>query len=102
MKIDSSHFGGMAVPTVASGVNKIVLVLHLVGLLRPAAAVNVRTGLHLVALDLVQQGREDPPGLGKLVGANKMHLRPDKDVKNESFVSIRQPGLLVPRVVRHV
>ena len=89
-------------PAIASGVDEIVFEVHLVGLLRPAASVEVGDGLDLLPFDLVQQRSEDPPGLGQLVGADKVHLRSDEHVQDQTLVGVRQPCLLVPGVVGHV
>ena len=92
----------MPVPAVASGVNEVVLRVELISLLGTPAAIHVGDRRDLAVLDRVQQRGEDPPGLGKLISPDKVHLGADKDVENESLVGVRQPGVLVPRVVGHV
>jgi hypothetical protein len=102
LKTSGLHLGRMSVPAITSGVDEIVLVFHVIGLFRTSTAVDVRDRLDLLALNLVQEGREDPPGLGKLVGADEVHLGADEDVQDEAFVGVRQSCLLVPRVVGQV
>ena len=89
-------------PAITSGVDEIVFVLHVVGFFGTSTAVEVWDRLDLLALNLVQERCEDPPGLGKLVGADEVHLGADEDVQDETFVSVRQPCLLVPGVVGQV
>ena len=92
----------MPVPAITSGVDEIVLVLHVVSFFGTSTAVEVWDRLDLLALDLVQERCEDPPGLSKLVAADKVHLGADEDIQDKTFVSVRQPCILVPDVVGQV
>ena len=47
-------------------------------------------GLNLLVLDLVKNGREDPPGLAELVRAHEVHLGATENIQNKPLVSSGQ------------
>ena len=73
-----------------------------VRLLRASRAVLVRQWTGTALLDLLQQRREQLPGLQQFVGANEMHLRAEEHVQDQSRVGLRQIDALVARVVGQV
>ena len=52
--------------------------------------------LRLLSLNLVEDRGEYSPGLGKLVTPDKVHLRTNKHIQNQSFISFRQTSLAIP------
>ncbi len=57
-------------------------------------AVDVFDGRDLLGLDLVEERREDLPGVVKLVGTYKVDLRSTKYLQNQSLVRVRQTNVL--------
>ena len=86
----------MRVPTITSGINKIVFRQKLITLGRSASPVDVRNRLDPVRLDPVEYGCKDPPCFGQLIGSNEVHLRSDEDVENQTLVCVGQAGFSVP------
>ncbi len=67
---------------------------QLVGLGQAPAAVLVLVAVHLLLVDQLEDGREDPPGLGQLVRAHKVDLAAQEHVQDETLVRLRHVEVL--------
>jgi hypothetical protein len=86
----------VSVPTVTSSVNKIIFGQKLITLSRSASPIDVRNRPDPIRLDPVEQRCKDPPGFGQFIGSNEVHLRSNENVKDQTFVCVRQSGISVP------
>jgi hypothetical protein len=89
-------------PLVGTVVLEVVGRAHLISLFGSTGTVLVLDGNHLFALDLVQQGRENAPGLGQLIRADEVHLHAAENVQQQSLVGIGHLDVLVAAVVAEV
>jgi len=81
-------------PLVGACVDEAVAAHELVGERRAARAVLVGRGRLAPALQLVQQRREDAPGVRQLVRAHKVDLRAAEHLQNQPLVRLGQVQVL--------
>jgi hypothetical protein len=65
-------------------------------------AIFVRYRCWLLGIDFVQDWGEDTPSFGKFVGTDEVDLTSTKDVKNQTFVSIRHLQTLLAKHNGHI
>jgi hypothetical protein len=89
-------------PLVGTVVLEVVGRAHLISLFGTSGSVLVLDGNYLFALNLVQQGRENAPGLRQLVRADEVHLHAAEHVEQQPLVGVGHFHVLVATVVAEI